>query len=85
MANYNFNQIPPDTYVNLVKAQQVRPRFRLSMLYPDESFKEDISEYLFNGSGTLNITYQQGQRRSLSFTLNNYDGKFTPNGLQGVL
>lgn len=85
MANYNFNQIPPDTYVSLVKAQQVRPRFRLSMLYPDESFKEDISEYLVNGSGTLNITYQQGQRRSLSFTLNNYDGKFTPNGLQGIL
>lgn len=85
MANYNFNQIPPDTYVRLVKAQQVRPRFRLSMLYQDESFKEDISEYLINGSGTLNITYQQGQRRSLSFTLDNHSGKFTPNGLQGVL
>jgi hypothetical protein len=85
MANYNFNQIPPDTYVRLVKAQQVRPRFRLSMLYQDESFKEDISEYLINGSGTLNTTYQQGQRRSLSFTLDNHSGKFTPNGLQGVL
>lgn len=85
MANYNFNQIPPDAYVRLVKAQQVRPRFRLSMLYQDESFKEDISEYLINGSGTLNITYQQGQRRSLSFTLDNHSGKFTPNGLQGVL
>ena len=46
MTNYNFNQIPPDTYVSLVKAQQIRPRFRLSMLYQDESFKEDISDYL---------------------------------------
>ena len=85
MANYNFNQIPPDTYVSLVKAQHVRPRFRLSMLYPDESFREDISDYLIEGSGSLNINYQQGQRRSLSFSLNNTTGKFTPNGLQGTL
>lgn len=85
MANYNFNQIPPDTYVSLVKAQHVRPRFRLSMLYQDESFREDISDYLIEGSGTLNINYQQGQRRSLSFTLDNTTGKFTPNGLQGTL
>lgn len=85
MANYNINQIPPDTYVSLVKAQHVRPRFRLSMLYQDESFREDISDYLIEGSGTLNINYQQGQRRSLSFTLDNTTGKFTPNGLQGTL
>ena len=85
MANYNFNQIPPDTYVSLVKAQHIRPRFRLSMLYQDESFREDISDYLIEGSGTLNINYQQGQRRSLSFTLDNTTGKFTPNGLQGTL
>lgn len=85
MANYNFNQIPPDTYVSLVKAQHIRPRFRLSMLYPDESFREDISDYLIEGSGSLNINYQQGQRRSLSFSLNNTTGKFTPNGLQGTL
>ena len=85
MANYNFNQIPPDTYVSLVKAQHIRPRFRLSMLYQDESFKEDISDYLIEDSGTLNINYQQGQRRSLSFTLDNTTGKFTPNGLQGTL
>ena len=78
MANYNFNQIPPDTYVSLVKAQHIRPRFRLSMLYQDESFKEDISDYLIEDSGTLNINYQQGQRRSLSFTLDNTTGKFTP-------
>lgn len=85
MANYNFNQIPSDTYVSLVKAQHIRPRFRLSMLYQDESFREDISDYLIEGSGTLNINYQQGQRRSLSFTLDNTTGKFTPNGLQGTL
>lgn len=85
MANYNFNQVAPDTYINLVKAQQVRPRFRLSMLYPNESFKEDISEYLIEGSGRLEITYQQGQRRSLSFTLDNSSGRFTPSGLHGVL
>lgn len=85
MTNYNFNQIPPDTYVSLVKAQQIRPRFRLSMLYQDESFKEDISDYLILNTGSLNINYQQGQRRSLSFSLDNTTGKFTPDGLQGTL
>jgi hypothetical protein len=85
MANYNFNQLAPDTYVKLVKAQQVRPRFRLSILYPNESFKEDITDYLVDSSGRLEITYQQGQRRSLSFTLDNSSGRFTPSGIQGVL
>lgn len=85
MATYNFNQLSPDKYTQLIKDQHIRPRFRLSMLYPDENFKEDISEYLMMGTGSLNINYQQGQRRSLSFTLDNTTGKFTPNGLQGTL
>jgi len=85
MANYNFNQLPSSIYVNLVKSQQIRPRFRLSILYQDEKFKEDISSYIIEGSARLNITYQQGQRRSLSFSLDNTTGKFTPNGIQGVL
>lgn len=80
MANYNFNQIAPTEYVSLVKAQHIRPRFRLSLLYPDERFKEDITEYLIEGSGSLNINYQQGQRRSLSFTLDNTSRRFTPSG-----
>ena len=50
MANLNFNQVPPARYVQLVREQAIRPRFRLSLLYPDESFREDISEYLIQGT-----------------------------------
>lgn len=83
--NYNFNNVPPDTYISVIKNQHIRPRFRLSLLYQDESFKEDISEYLIQNSGTLNINYAQGQRRSLNFKLDNSSKKFTPKGIQGDL
>lgn len=85
MANINFNQFPQQEYIKLVKNQAIRPRFRLSILYPDESFREDISEYLIQGSGSLQIEYSQGQRRSLNFTLNNESGIFTPSGADGYI
>jgi hypothetical protein len=85
MANINFNQMPPQQYIKIVKEQAIRPRFRLSLLYPDESFREDISEYLIQGSGSLQIQYAQGQRRSLNFTLNNENGVFTPNGINSKI
>lgn len=85
MANINFNQMHPQQYIKIVKEQAIRPRFRLSLLYPDESFREDISEYLIQGSGSLQIQYAQGQRRSLNFTLNNESGVFTPNGINSKI
>jgi hypothetical protein len=78
---YNFNTIPPSQYVSLVKSQTVRPRFRLSLLYPDETIRADISQYLVYGSGNLTVNYQQGSRRSLNFKLNNTDGMFTPSSV----
>lgn len=81
MASINFNQYPPNKYISLVRDQAVRPRFRLSLLYDNEDFRRDISEYLIAGSGSLQIQYAQGQRRSLNFTLDNSTGIFTPTGI----
>lgn len=81
MASINFNQYPPQKYVSLVRNQAVRPRFRLSLLYENENFRKDITEYLIAGSGSLQIQYAQGQRRSLNFTLDNSSGVFTPTGI----
>lgn len=78
MADISLNQIPPQRYITLVKDQAIRPRFRLNLLYQDESIKEDITRYIIDGSGSLQIQYAQGKRRSLNFTLNNFDGQFTP-------
>lgn len=85
MADINLNQINPNTYISLVKNQIVRPRFKLSILYQDESFREDITKYLIDGSGSLQIQYAQGQRRSLNFTLDNSDGQFTPMDANGKI
>ena len=81
MASINFNQYHPNKYISLVRDQAVRPRFRLSLLYDNEDFRRDISEYLIAGSGSLQIQYAQGQRRSLNFTLDNSTGIFTPTGI----
>lgn len=85
MAIYNFNDVSTEVYRKAIKSQEIRPRFRLSILYEDESFKEDISDYLMNGSGSLSIEYNQGLRRSMSLTLDNSDGRFTPNGMNGIM
>lgn len=69
----------PQIYIDTIKSKTIHPRFRLTTLYNNESEKEDISDYIIDGSGTLSINYQQGQRRSLNLTLNNEDGKFLPN------
>lgn len=81
MSNINFNQYPPKDYISLVHSQVVRPRFRLSLLYDNENFRKDITEYLIDGSGSLQIQYGQGRRRSINFTLDNSSGIFTPNGI----
>lgn len=85
MADINLNQMNPNTYISLVKNQIVRPRFKLSILYQDESFREDITEYLIDGSGSLQVQYAQGQRRSLNFTLDNSNGQFTPMDANGKI
>ena len=81
MSNINFNQYPPKDYISLVRSQAIRPRFRLSLLYDNENFRKDITEYLIDGSGSLQIQYGQGRRRSINFTLDNSSGIFTPNGI----
>ena len=85
MANINFNQYDPQKYISLVHNQAIRPRFRLSLLYDNESVKQDISEYLIADSGRLQIEYAQGERRSLNFSLDNSSGIFTPTGINSAI
>lgn len=60
-----------------------RPRFRLHILNPDETVKQSIPSSDIISGGSYNENYQNGQRRSLSITLFNGDGRYTPsiNGL----
>ena len=61
----------------------IRPRFRICMLNSDETIKNIIpnEDIILGGQYTEN--YQNGQRRSISISLYNEQGKYTPsiNGL----
>lgn len=63
----------------LINSPILRPRFRLFLLHPDETIDYQIpdEDILLNGS-SFSEQYQNGQRRSLSFSLYNTDGKYTP-------
>ena len=56
----------------------ISPRYRLNWLNPDESIKEIIPEADILSGGSFSENYQNGQRRSLSLSLFNEMGKYTP-------
>lgn len=55
------------------------PRFRIFVLYPDESINYEIPTEDIKTGGSYDENYQDGQRRTLSFSLYNYSGKYSPN------
>ena len=61
-----------------VRQNLVAPRFRIFVLYPDETVAYELPEDDLKAGGSYSENYQNGQRRSLSFTLYNDDGKYTP-------
>lgn len=63
----------------VIKGMKVIPKFRLFVLNQDESVSYEIpQEDIILNSGSYNENYQQGQRRSLSVSLVNIDGRYTP-------
>lgn len=75
----------PHLYINSVKQKIIKPKFKLYTLYRNESIKNEIIEDIVENSGSLSINYQQGQRRSLNFSLKNPDGRWSPNSNTGDL
>lgn len=61
----------------------VKPRFRLSILNPDETIKTIIPSQDIIEGGSYSENYQNGQRRNVSVSLYNQLGIYTPsiNGL----
>lgn len=61
----------------------IKPRYRFHILNPDETVREDIPEEDVVSGGSYSENYQNGQRRSVSFSLYNFHQKYTPsiNGL----
>jgi len=59
------------------------PRWRLTLLNSDDSVRREIPEEDIALGGSYSENYQNGQRRSLSFSLYNEDGRYTP-GVNGT-
>ena len=63
-------------YLQKIKTGNYKPAIKICWLYPDESVKLSFTEDMYDISGTINITYQTGTRRTCNLTINNKDGKF---------
>ena len=63
---------------NLLKRSRIIPRFRLFVCNPDGTRRYQIPNDDIASGGSYSENYQNGQRRTLSFTLINNTGKYTP-------
>lgn len=75
--------VDQDTDIEEIKKEidlnYTQSSFRILVLYPDETINYEIPAENIKLGGSYNENYQDGQRRSLSFTLYNEDGNYNPN------
>lgn len=62
--------------LSAITAPNIMPRYRIYVLYPDETINYEIPNDDIQSGGSYSENYQDGQRRSLSFSLVNPDGKY---------
>ena len=68
-----------DKLLTIISDAAVSPRYRFFLLNSDETIQEEIPIEDVLSGGSYSENYQNGQRASLSITLSNNDGKYTPN------
>lgn len=72
-----------DEYITAVSAPLSKRVIKVSLLYEDEIFRRDISEYVL--SCNVDLKYEQGITHSASLNLINKDGTWTPDPINGLL
>ena len=76
---YNVYDMDIVHIMNWIKNNYTYPRWRIYVLFPDEKINYEIPIDDIQNGGSFSENYQNGQRRSLSFSLYNEDGKYSPN------
>lgn len=76
---YDPNTLDVNHILNWIKNNYSYPRWKIYVLYPDETVRYEIPIEDIQSGGSFSENYQDGQRRSLSFSLYNEDGKYSPN------
>lgn len=74
---YISTECNADDIVKLINVPNIAPRYKIYVLYPDETINYEIPIEDIKPGGNYNENYQNGTRRSLSFTLDNTNGKYT--------
>lgn len=74
-----FVDVYNSDYISLVKAPVIKPKFKIELLDLYENTIGEITKDISaDNSGSISINYQQGVRRSCSFTLSDTFGKYRP-------
>lgn len=66
-----------DNLIDIINQPIIKPHFKIYVLFPDETIDYEIPIEDIKSGGSYNESYQNGQRRSLSFSLYNEDGAYT--------
>lgn len=76
---YIDQNLDTEQLLDWIRFNNVAPRYKIYVLYPDETINYEIPLEDILSGGSYSENYQNGQRRSLSFSLYNVDDKYTPN------
>lgn len=63
-------------YLDALEKPVLVPCLKLEWLNPDDTISHEITADLYNTNGTLNITNQNGCRRTFNLQIHNADGKY---------
>ena len=72
----NPSPLSASAALRAAESKCLSPKYRIFILYPDETIKSEIPLDDIKTGGTYSENYQDGQRRSLSFSLNDDAGKY---------
>lgn len=78
--SFDYKKYTSINYIKeIIRRNTIYPRFRLFILNPDGTTRIQIPNEDIILGGSYSENYQNGQRRTLSFSLLNNDGKYNPN------
>ncbi len=78
-SSLNITAYETDRLIELINENYAGSRWRIYLLFPDETIDREIPAEDIVLGGSFSENYQDGQRRSLSFSLYNETGKYSPN------
>ena len=78
--SFDYKKYCTISYIKkLMDKNTINPRFRIFVCNPDDTTRYQIPDEDIILGGSYSENYQNGQRRSLSFSLINNDGRYSPN------